>query len=103
MTQFATPPEAISPSNAAPDGAQPRDSQRETLEQIVSLSIQCSTTEQRIDQEHDAAVSSVNQDLQKQLRAANDRAQRRTAELAAATTEREESLQLRYESRKQEI
>ena len=102
MTQFA-PPEATSPSNATPDGLQPRDSQRETLEQIVKLSIQCSATEQRIDQEHDAAISGARQELQKQLHTADDRAERRTAELTDSTTEQEQSIQARYESRKQEI
>ncbi|MGN6370816.1 MAG: FtsK/SpoIIIE domain-containing protein [Phycisphaerae bacterium] len=99
MTQFAPSPEAPSRNPATA----PQDTQRETLEQIVNLSIQCSTTEQRIDQEHDAALARATQELQKQLRAADDRAQHRTAELTASTTHREESIQLRYESRKHEI
>src|SRR6202012_3668985 len=103
MTQFAPAPEATSPASANPAGVEPRDSQRETLEQIVKLSIQCSATEQRIDLEHDTVIARAKPDLQKQLRIADDGPQHRTPELTDSPSEQEQAIQSRYESRKQEI
>ena len=94
MTQTAPPTRASA-------AAASRDVQRENLEQIVQLSIECTAEEQRIEQEHTDALTRENAEYQKKTAATAQKHQRRHSELAATTKQRHDAIQNRYESRRQ--
>jgi hypothetical protein len=97
MTQSVN---ATAPVSAAPG---PRNLQRESLEQVVRLSIQCTAEERRIEQEHADALDDENAQYRKKSTAAQQRHQKRVADLAADTAQRLESIQQRYDTQRQAV
>jgi len=94
---------AIPATTAAPPDSPSagRDLQRQTLEQIVRLSIECCAQEQRVEQQHTAARDQENTAYQKTVAAAAQRQAQRVAELSASTAQRQAAIQGRYDTQQQ--
>lgn len=94
MTQIAQATPADVPAAS-------RDLQRQSLDQIVRLSIECAAEEQRIEQQHTETLERENAEYQKAIWTAQQRLQRRTTELASSATQRQEAIQSRYDAQRQ--
>ena len=80
-----------------------RDIQRESLEQIVRLSIECAAEEQRIEEQHTSALTRENAGYQEQVVSAKQRHKRQLAELAGNATQRQETIHSRYDEQRQAL
>ena len=85
-------------SNQNESSATSRDLQRHTLDQIVTLSIESSAQEQRIEKAHLESLDQENAGHQKALWTDQQRHQRRLTELATTVQTRQESVDARYKS-----
>ncbi len=102
MTQIA-PITPATPSAPPETAAASRDLQRQSLEQIVTLSIESTAREQQIEEQHTAALGRENADFQKKVTSTKQRHQRRMAELTSGAMQRQESIQARYDGDRQSL
>jgi DNA segregation ATPase FtsK/SpoIIIE, S-DNA-T family len=95
MTQVAT--DTVLETTAA------RDVQRESLERIVKLSIECTAQEQRVEQQHTETLEKENAEFHKTITVVEGRRQRRQMELRNVAQKRKEEIQNRYQTRRAQL
>ncbi|MCL2649313.1 MAG: hypothetical protein FWD61_20330, partial [Phycisphaerales bacterium] len=88
---------STSPSPDAPPVS--RSVQRQSLDQIVRLSIECAAEEQKIEQQHTEALDQETREYQKTANAQQHRYTQRRAELSASTARQQDLIQKRYDTR----
>jgi hypothetical protein len=89
--------------NTAPETAPPRDLQRESLEQIVKLSIECSQQEKQIEEQHTEAVERENAEFESNIRSLKQRHHKRVAELTSSSKKRQDQIQSDHDSKRAEV
>ena len=100
-TSQIAPVPAPTPEPAADSAAATRDAQRQGLDQIVKLSIDCTAAEQRIEQEHTGSLAAENTDYQKKVVAAKQRLSAKSRRTSPpAPTQRDEALKSRYDNQR---
>jgi hypothetical protein len=109
MTQIAPSAVASSSGSTPPTGsagaapALGRNPQRDTLEQIVKLSIESSAEERRIEQEHTDALARENSGHRKTSEGANAAYEQRVEAQQADAQQREEAIEGAYASGRQSL
>ena len=96
MTALAIP----TPQDTA---AASRDLQRRSLDEIVTLSVECAAQERLIDQRHDEALALENARFKKAALADRQRHERRVEELADNAAQRQANILSKHEAQRQAV